>query len=94
MGTVKGSYDIGSSFLTSSPNYLPSPGNTELKHSAARKGDKEEEEEEPVSTLSVTQSHKYFAVLKQAKLSSSPGRELWKWFRFQDKSLFYKLVVW
>lgn len=51
------------------------------------------EEEEQVSTLSVTRSHKYFAVLKQAKLSISPGRKLWEWFWFEDKSLFYKLVV-
>jgi hypothetical protein len=71
-------------------------GNTELKHSAAGEGGNErkgKEEEELVSTVSVTRSHKYFAVLKQAKLSISPGRKLWEWFRFEDKSLFYKLVV-
>jgi hypothetical protein len=74
MATVKGIHDIGSSFLTSSPNYLPSPGSRELKHSAAEK--RTEEKEEQGSALSVTRSHKYFAVLKQAKLSSSPGMEL------------------
>jgi hypothetical protein len=74
MAAVKGSHDIGSSFLTSSPNYLTSPGNRELKHSAAGKGD--EEKEELLSAFSLMPSHKYFAVLKQAKLSISPGREL------------------
>jgi len=30
-------------------------------------------------------------VLKQAKLSISPGRKLRKWFRFEDKSLFLQI---